>query len=200
MEDKKHEQFVDNLLDASLARRRSGEPRAGLEQRVLARLRAEHEPRPWFRWSWRLAAGLAAFAIVVATAHWARRTVLAPGTPTRSSGSPAMETSKAAALTSTLQPDTTKPAASHTARRIMSRSMRHVASQRVMIEPRRSVFPSPVPLSEQERLLVTYAKLSPPPNSLTFHPGDQEIEEIQIEPLEIAPLKTEAAQSENVTN
>jgi hypothetical protein len=200
MDAKERSQSVDELLDAALARHRNAQPRPGLEERVLARLRAEQRPKPWLGWTWRLAAGLAVFAIVLATAHWARRTVFAPGTPARISGSPAMETSKSATSTSTLQPDATKPAASHTARRIMSRGIRQVALRRVMVEPRRSVFPSPAPLSEQERLLIAYLKLDSSPELLAFHSGDEEIEGIQIKPLEIKPLETESAQSENVTN
>lgn len=200
MEDRNREPFVDDLLDAALARHRSAEPRPGLEQRALARLRAEPQPRPWFGWAWRLAAGVAVFAIVVATAHWARRTALAPEAPPRSTGGLSPETNKASTLVSTLQPEVAKPAMTHTARRTAVRTVRQVVFRRAVAEPRRETFPSPAPLSKEERLLMSYVKLGPPPGSMGSHPGSEEIEEIQIAPLEIAPLKSESAQLENEIN
>jgi hypothetical protein len=200
MDDRDRNQFVDELLDATLARYRGAEPRLGLEERVLTRLRSEQQPQPWLGWTWRLAAGVVVFAIVLATAHWARRMVFAPGTPARISGSSPTEPSKSATSASILQPDATKPVASHTARRIKSRSMRQVALRRVMAEPRQDIFPSPAPLSKEERLLLSYMKLGPPPASMGLHKGSEEIEEIQIPPLEIAPLKSESVQLENEIN
>ncbi len=199
MDPREHHQFVDELLDFALARYRSAEPRPGLEERVLGRLRAEPQPRPRFGWAWRLAVGVAVFAIVVATAHWARWTVFAPGTPARFSGGSPTETSKSSTSVSASRPEVTKPVASPTARKMKSRIVRQAALGRV-VEPRRDVFPSPTPLSEQERLLIAYLKLNSSRALLAFHSGDEEIEEIQIKLLEIKPLETESAQLENVSN
>ncbi len=199
MDPREHHTFVDELLDSALARYRSAEPRPGLEERVLGRLRAEPEPKPWLGWTWRLAAGVAVFAIVVATAHWARWTVFAPGTPARISGGSPTEMSKSSASVSVSRSEVTKPVASPTARKMKSRTVRQAALRRVA-EPRGDVFPSPAPLSEQERLLIAYLKLNSSRALLAFHSGDEEIEEIQIKPLEIKPLETESAQLENISN
>ncbi len=200
MDDRERHQFADDLLDAAPARHRSVEPRPGLEERVLTRLRSEQPPASWLGWTWRLAVGVAGFAIVLATAHWARRTVFAPGTPARGSRILLSETSKSAASASPLLPDATKRVAPLTAWRATPRTVRQATLPRGGAEPRQGTFPSPAPLSEQERLLMSYARLSPSADSLTFHAGDREIEEIQIKPLEIAPLETLSPQSENVTN
>jgi hypothetical protein len=56
---------LDQLLDAALAKYATAEPSAGLEERVLANLRAERAwvpDRRWWRWS---VAAVAAIAIVV---------------------------------------------------------------------------------------------------------------------------------------
>ena len=65
MEGGEHNRFVDELLEAALARYRSTEPRPGLEERVLANLRASPRPAPWLRWTWLPAATAAALAIAV---------------------------------------------------------------------------------------------------------------------------------------
>ncbi len=200
MDDRDRDPFVDDLLDAMLARHRNAEPRPGLDERVLARLRAEQQPKPWSGWTWRLAAGVAGLAIVLATAHWARRTVFAPGTPARSSGS--SEMSKSSTSVSASRPEVAKPVASHPARRTTSRTVRQAAPIRSGrgVEPRREVFPSPTPLSEQERLLIAYLKLNSSRDFPALHSADEEIEEIQIKPLEIVPLKSESSQPDNEIN
>ena len=200
MDDRDRDQFVDELLDATLARYRRAEPRLGLEERVLTRLRSEQQPQPWLGWTWRLAAGVAVFAIVLATAHWARRTVLAPGTPARISQSTSTEPSKLASSASPSWPEATKRAASHPAGPSISRTVSQAASRRAGAEPRQDIFPSPAPLSKEERLLLSYVKLGPPTDSMGLPKGSEEIEEIQIPPLEIAPLKSESVQLENEIN
>src|SRR5215831_16951696 len=59
------DRFVEELLEASLAHYRSAEPRPGLENRILAQLRAAPKASPWRVWLWRLGAGLAAVAVVL---------------------------------------------------------------------------------------------------------------------------------------
>lgn len=200
MDDRDRNQFVDELLDATLARYRSAEPRLGLEERVLTRLRSEHQPQPWLGWAWRFAAGVTVFAIVLATAHWARRAVFAPGTPARISESAPTERSKSVSSAATPPPQSTRRVASHTAGRSISRTVRQTGFRHAVAEPRQDIFPSPAPLSKEERLLLSYVKLGPPPASMGSHKGSEEIEEIQIAPLEIAPLKSELAQLESEIN
>ena len=59
------ERMLDRVLDDALAPQNM-EPRPGLEQRILANLRAQPEPQPWWRWRlfW-VPASVAALVLVV---------------------------------------------------------------------------------------------------------------------------------------
>jgi hypothetical protein len=56
------ERMLDRVLDDALAPQNM-EPRPGLEQRILANLRAQPEPQPW--WRWRLLLVPASVAVLV---------------------------------------------------------------------------------------------------------------------------------------
>ena len=62
---KTREDELDRMLNAALAKYAAVEPRAGLEDRILAKLRADEEPsvgRAW--WQWGLAGAVAVIVIV----------------------------------------------------------------------------------------------------------------------------------------
>lgn len=144
---------LDRMLDAALAEYSATEPRAGLEERVLANLRAERAgipDRAWWRWG--LAGALTAVVLVVALALALRsgkpsppQIVQHPSTIEQSPNVPQM---------SIVAKD------GHPAVQPMIRPTRteggHRAAAVAEANPKLDVFPSPRPLSEQERILESY--------------------------------------------
>jgi hypothetical protein len=59
--------------------------------------------------------------------------------------------------------------------------------------PRRDVFPSPSPLSEEEKLLVSYVRHRPCGALAAFSEDDQPVASLRVPDLNIPPLETEGA-------
>jgi hypothetical protein len=155
---------LDHTLDAALANYAAVEPRAGLEERILANLRAEParvSERVW----WQLPLAIGATAIVV----------LAVGLVLRSGRHPQPSVKNPPAVTTpaTKQPDTQaathNPDAVRLARDQATRhqpthaTVQHSARSETVAAapPRLDQFPSPRPLSEQEKLLASYIAQEP---------------------------------------
>src|SRR5512147_231607 len=70
MENNERDRKLDQWLDEALSQYSAAEPRLGLEQRVLNRLRAEEQARAkrWNLWRWMPALTAVAAAVVVAVA------------------------------------------------------------------------------------------------------------------------------------
>jgi hypothetical protein len=146
---------LDRALDSALAKYAGAEPRAGLEERVLANIRAERArvpDRAWWRWS---AAALA--AVVVVAAALALRSggptqpVVAKHTPvtTRSRREP--ERLIANGEANLVRPLAHPPIPKTLARPYQSKVMATAA-------PKLDQFPSPRPLSEEELALARYVR------------------------------------------
>ncbi len=192
MDPRERNQFVDELLDSALARYRSAGPRPGLEERVLARLRAGGQPRPWPGWAWRLAAGVAVLGIVLAMGYLARRSINMSSTP------PAPTAVAEARKEPTPRPAVPQVIAkSHTSGRPASQIPRRATPRHASAEPRKDVFPSPAPLTDEEKLLLCYVRGTPAAVLIALSMHNEEMEDIQIKPLEIPPLDTESARSQN---
>ena len=182
--DDKEKRFVDELLNASLRRYASAEPRPGLEGRVMAGVRARYE-RTRRRTVWAWAVGMAATAamITLLVTEWPRhqptQLPVAAKVPANVFG---LTVAKAA--------PPVQPLSSH-------RPARPAFRRRVDSRPQQ--FPTPRPLSEQEKLLLVYA------HSLEQSPGaaapttDQDFErDVEIPPIRIAAIKIEPlASTEN---
>jgi hypothetical protein len=188
MHDDKPDQFVDELLDASLKRFGGEEPRAGLEMRVLAGVRSRQGAARRRRLVWALAACagiLAAIVLVVHSAHAPNRRPV---------------TSASGAHRAPLQAATTAASPGSADSRI--RSPRLVQGPREKPRtPKPAVratkpsrpeqFPTPMPLTEQEKLLLTYFANTTKPDLLVETnkaEGAAEISNIKVAPLEIEPL------------
>jgi hypothetical protein len=148
-EDQEHS--IDQLLDTGLKRYSNVNPRLGLEGRVLARLRAERirEGSCWAKW-----AVLAAVALI-ALAGWVagKRAGISPMVGASHSPSlatangPKMVVSPATATSAIVwSPGLGRPA----------RKSRLSEASEAASGPKLDQFPSPQPLSEQERLLADY--------------------------------------------
>ena len=74
MDDKRDERFVDELLAASLQRYRGEDPRAGLENRILAKvLPNERVARQRGAWVWAFGAATGAVIVIAAVTFFSHR-------------------------------------------------------------------------------------------------------------------------------
>jgi len=177
------DRFAEELLDASLRRYRIEEPRPGLEARILASLRAnEQAVRPKV-WVWALVASAAMLTIAVVflllSSRLASRTTTV--SPAPQAVAPKAETPKVVAVAPPMS-------------RVPGRPVR--PSRSLAPEFRRpEQFPTPSPLTEQEKLLLRYVRGIPPlgPRELEDLAGAQHLKlsELFIPDLDVdEPLGT----------
>jgi hypothetical protein len=145
---------LDRALDSALAKYAASEPRAGLEDRVLANLRAERArvpDRAWWRWSF---ASVAAVLVIGAVLAWRTAKPSHPVLVNR----PA-ETQPAP----TRAPQTANATAEAVPARVppMRKQSRRPISAKLAANPKLDVFPSPRPLSEEELALAQYVRNFP---------------------------------------
>ncbi len=149
---------IDDMLDSLLTNYSSAEPRPGLETRILANLRDAEERKAsqgwWnFKWLW---AGVVAAAIIVAAVLVNGTHRVEPPTHVIVKTSPAIP-----------QPEIQPHAP--IARQETARVHRHKPSTApttqqnaaLALNERPAVFPTPTPLSEQEKLLLSYLAGTP---------------------------------------
>ncbi|HEY2913835.1 MAG TPA: hypothetical protein VGK21_10785 [Candidatus Angelobacter sp.] len=154
-QEKDKQMQIDEMLDSLLANYSSAEPRPGLETRILANLHeAEKTPQGWgnFKWVW---AGVVAAAIIVAAMLINGRHRVAPPTNV------VVKTSQPGPQPQ-IQPHApvkrNETAGIHR-RKPLAPTRPHNAA--LALSERPANFPTPVPLSEQERLMFTYLANTP---------------------------------------
>ena len=150
-----HRDQFDDLLDGMLKRYGAVEPRAGLEGRVLAKLGGS-QAKASARNRWRLGMALAALSlplmIVVAGTISHRAAKVTPnGEPLSSKN---IDTNQGNSFS--LSPLETKSTRAEPQRASMRKAV-NLATR----SPRLDQFPSPRPLSEQEKLLLHYVRECP---------------------------------------
>ena len=64
------------------------------------------------------------------------------------------------------------------------------------VENRFPVFPSPSPITEQEKLLAQYVHTTPAEVLSATSTDSAQIQDLEIKPLEIAPLDTDGTEPE----
>jgi hypothetical protein len=143
MDPKDREHFIDEWLERALKRRGTAEPRPGLENRILAGLKGERERITISIWSWRPVWVSLAVILVVGVIVSLRRSPENIGS------------------ISTI----------HISGTVVSKSPEHVAAvarksrTRSILKsntgPRLEQFPSPQPLSQQEKILARYIQQFP---------------------------------------
>lgn len=153
MSEQDQRRHVDELLDSLLATYSDAEPRPGMETRLLANLRTasrqQIDNQAW-AWKWLLAGAAAVGVVAVLFAVYWSRTPVVPPPKIQMAGPP----------TRPLAPGTSPPHESG-----------HRKNRRVALpdappsarpeEVREALFPTPTPLSEQERLLMRYLAATP---------------------------------------
>jgi len=188
----KQDEF-DRMLDAALAQYAAVEPRTGLEERVLANLGAEQARVPdhaWWRWS---AIAAVAAVIVIAVALYLRsdkpsHPVVAnhPPTPIRAPKERGTE------IISIAPRSGTQPARPSTARKPAMRP----SPPEVARAPKLEQFPSPQPLSEQEKLLQNYVAENPEQAVLLARARTEALRQDQLEEMNSFPSGDPARDSE----
>ncbi len=198
MNDNEH---LDNILDEALGEYREAEPLAGIEDRVLQRLRLQSEPRrtPWLRWG-AVAACAALLAIVVwlgwrrhdARTEAKRQPVEVPSTvapsPTKTATQSARESSTGAAPRS-LSKSQAKSVPEVSA--YLAGADTRGAQAQIRNDVQREYPSAPVPLTSEERQLLALAQTHPD----VLRSISVQDQPIKIAPLTIQPLPSEANQN-----
>jgi hypothetical protein len=146
---------LDRELDAALAKLATVEPRAGLEQRVLANLRAEQSHASTLSWSrWPAIAALLTILVLTLSLTWrsgkpARIAAQHPAAPMQDNDHAGTQVANNVAS----RPIRSRDARSAT--RLKSHAIIHPATA-FASAPKLNQFPSPQPLSEQEKILAHY--------------------------------------------
>lgn len=154
MADNHHEQNHGELDDA-LAKYARVEPRAGLEERILANLQAEQARVPNHSvWRWSVAIVLAALVVAALVMGWRHGKSFSPlmvKHPSTSAPGPNDPRPEVAANDGAKQ--------LHVAGQASKRAATHRSPRPAVVatvNPKLDQFPSPQPLSEQEQILASY--------------------------------------------
>lgn len=177
--DDNEKQFVNDLLDASLRIHATAEPRPGLENRIVAGVRArQREAGRRTAWAWAVAmAGVVAIVGIVALRGGHRQPAPEPVIAK-------FPASHDAPVIATTVPNSPLPS---------PRRMPHRSELRT-VDWRPQQFPTPRPLGEQERLLLAYVQAlkgspaAPAPTAQQDPQADLSIPPLIIEPIKIEPL------------
>jgi hypothetical protein len=151
---------LDRELDAALAQYGAVEPRAGLEQRVLTNLQAEREKMAArTRWRWPATVALAAAVTIVVGASLVWRSAKTP--PLVSVDHPPTRVQSGGQDGPVLAGDgrNLPPLNSSARRKQTNRDRRRRPA--VAAGPKLEQFPSPQPMSEQEKILASYVAQYP---------------------------------------
>ena len=153
------EENLERELDAALARYASVEPRADLEQRVLANLHAREGRTRLFGWVHWVAAGVA-LASLATLLIWAegRQSIALNPSSQPAQHEMASTSTRGRVLVATGTPSEGKRMNDRTRRGYLTgRSARGSAGT----IPKLAQFPAPQPLTEQEKLLIEFVKRDP---------------------------------------
>ena len=148
-DNKDQERLADQWLDAALKQYGKAEPCAGLEKRVLAKVRATDQQFA-FRWQWPVGAAVAALlvAAIILVGGWHGQ-----GTQDVTANRPSVPIQA-----DTLNPTSSAANISARARKPQRKALAHLRNPDV---PRLDQFPSPQPLSEQEKMLGNLCRAVP---------------------------------------
>jgi hypothetical protein len=158
MADRKKDKEIDEMLNSLLASYSSVEPRPGLETRILANLRdsaISETSRGWWNLKWLWAAAVTAGIILAAALIHERQRIAAPAHVVVKNSQPIPQPE--------IQPGV--PIAGKETRTLHRRKASLPALEQknatLALGQRPAIFPSPSPLSEQEKLLLSYLARTP---------------------------------------
>lgn len=187
---------LDLLLDSALRTYADPGPDAGLEDRVLKALTAARAPevrttwialrprRHWLPWAFALPIAVCLLLLWLSTA----KTIHAPSAPTEQ----ARHTIPAPALSPAIAPEgSTHPSRRHAGRAMVSApppSNGLVAN--AVLRPKLDVFPTPQPMTAEERALSAVAVQTPLPLREALVEAQQNDEPLHIAATHIPPLES----------
>lgn len=158
---------LSRMIDQAMAFYVDAEPLAGLEERVLNRVRVLEADLPW-----RLAWAFAAVVVVAAIVMWM---------PLH----PAARSSEVAGVVADVPVPTSPPPE----KPMRSRAPRH------RFLPKLEQFPRPIPLTAEERALAAFVARQPVEAQQVCADLQRSMHEpIDIQPIQIAPLQSDGAQ------
>lgn len=174
MNREERERLVDRLLHEALAPQEI-EPRAGLEQRILTNLRVQPEPRPWRRWLM-LWVPAAVAAVLIALAAGLRIS----SNPQQARPAVAIEHQPTPPVAKTV-PAPAQHATAHRRWLPTASAPQTVIVAKVTPPPdvRQGVFPSPVPLTPEEQMLMGLVRQFRSEAELVANNQESERERIQ---------------------
>ncbi|HEY3625853.1 MAG TPA: hypothetical protein VGL00_06205 [Terracidiphilus sp.] len=190
---------LDRILDAALAKYAAIEPREGLEQRVLANLRAQSPiPGPaWWRWGGVMAAVVAAFLITLALT-WRSDKQLQPVVANRPVVTIQPPNERPMQTVPNAQSSGFRPIRPDAARKLaVPPSLPALAMAR---PPKLDQFPSPQPLSEQEKILQNYVTENPEQAVLLGRARTEALRQDQLEEMNSFPAGARDTNSEERNN
>jgi hypothetical protein len=181
------DQFVDELLGASLKQYRGEEPGPGLEMRILGGLRTRQRAAGRRGLAWAVAACAGMLAAIVLTLHFVHTPLRQP-TP-----SAALPFKESGAQRAPLQAAKPSPMPGSADSRFWSPRLVRAPKEKprtpkpgVRATKRPEQFPTPLPLTEQEKLLLAYLNEATKPELVA---GGNETSEVPVTELEIPAIK-----------
>lgn len=186
---------LDRVLDAALAKYAAVDPRPGLEERVLASLRAERQwvaYRAW--WCWSALTAVAAVAIVAIALAWRMGKPSHPEIAHHPSTLPQGARAPEAQIVSNDGGNQFRSRDDGPVRKTIAR---HSPTPVVTAgNPKLGEFPSPAPLSEQEKLLQNYVAKYPEQAVLLARARTEELRRDQREEMQAFPARDQPKDSE----
>jgi hypothetical protein len=196
-----HNEYLDKVLDEALSDYREAEPLAGLEDRVLQRLRLQPEVRRRSWWKWGAFAACAAMLAIAVWLGWRGHNARTEATqqPVEVRNTLAPPETKIAARPATTDSNET---ASHLSSKSQAKSGRDASRPLLATATRsaqalnhndrgREYAREPVPLTREESQLIALAQAHPD----ALRSISQEDQPITIAPLTIQPLLFETNQN-----
>ena len=167
-QEKDKQMEIDEMLDSLLANYSSAAPRPGLETRILANLilanpcdaESRESWRGWWNLKWVWAGAVLAAAIVAGVLIGVKRHAAPPRTVVQTV-QPAVQQPvvQQPTVESSVAPKVGGPPAIHHRHKTLAPAQPQNAT--LAWSQRPAVFPTPTPLSEQERLLLSYYSSTP---------------------------------------
>ena len=176
-----HENEFDTLLDQALAEYNQAEPIAGMENRVVERIRRQAQPRRHRGYWTAAAAALPVLLVAIWIGHSlvARRGLQAP-IARQQLAVPAVPIQKVPQIAGH------KTAISPPLAKLSQPRRKNLPAESAAVPRERREFPEPVPLDPEERALLALANSRPDELRRLARPNKEQ--EIAITPIAIAPL------------